>query len=501
MPKSLLFCLSTILYTGFAFAQTATIHFNIKNSSLNKCTISPQIDLSRRGRGDISLSLDENGQASYTLKITKPQSFHFYCERSKSDEWLTHSFFLSPGDRLTFNADMLAKDYQITVTGKGSNNNQPIYKSSSNFDSQKFSGDTVPDRVINAILKEEREYKTELEKYIENHKPTREFIAAKKLNLSYWAVSNFFSFKENNKFQIKQAYKRNFGKWQLVQDSLFNAQHFDNPEALSSPNYTFLISSFLGRKKEWLWTEQSENKAAFYKEWYDADITKGEREFTADMNNLLCEKIIHKYFKGKTAEYLYAHLIVDAIDNSNPKNLLNIYNRFKDKYPGSKYDPELKAIANEVKRREQQGLNSRMVFADSTGKQLNTFDDILKLAKGKTVLVDMWGTWCAPCRREIEKNSAEIKKHFKDKDLQFFYVANYDITDTRSWKELITYFNLEGTHILANYALTESIMNAVEGRGYPTYFLIKKDGTYELSKAGYPMRREKLIKQLEEAIN
>ncbi len=112
----------------------------------------------------------------------------------------------------------------------------------------------------------------------------------------------------------------------------------------------------------------------------------------------------------------------------------------------------------------------------------------------------MWGTWCSPCRQEIEKNSAEIKKHFKGKGLEYFYVANYDASNTKAWKELISYFNLEGTHILASQALTKSVMNAVKGKGFPTYFLIKKDGSYELSKAGYPMERAKLIQQLEEAL-
>ncbi|SMC70681.1 TlpA family protein disulfide reductase [Pedobacter africanus] len=500
MKKIICSVLLVILYTGSTPAQTATIHFNIKNSGSCNCTLSPQNNLSRYGKEKVSLPLNKNGQATYSLKITRPRSFDFYCERSKSDQWLSYSFFLSPGDKLTFNADMLAKDYQIAVTGKGSNNNQSIYKGSSGFDPQKFYGDTVPDRVISAILKKEKQYKTELEKYSTRYKPTKEFIEAKKLNLTYWAASAYFSFKENNKFQVKSAYKRNLDKWQSIQDSLFNIQPLDNPNALSSRNYTLLITDFLGRKKEALWTEQYENKNAFYKEWYGGDQFKGEEEYMADKSNALREKIIKKYFKGKTAEYLYAHLIVDAIDNSDPKNLLNIYSRFKDQYPVSEYDAKLKTIVNAVKKRQERGLNERMVFADSTAKQLNTLDDLLKLAKNKTVLVDMWGTWCSPCRQEIEKNSAEIKKHFKGKDLEYFYVANYDTGNTKAWKELISYFNLEGTHILASQTLTESVMNAVKGKGYPTYFLIKKDGRYELSKAGYPMERTKLIQQLEEAL-
>jgi hypothetical protein len=37
-------------------------------------------------------------------------------------------------------------------------------------------------------------------------------------------------------------------------------------------------------------------------------------------------------------------------------------------------------------------------------------------------------------------------------------------------------------------------------RSNTTYVIIKKDGTWELSKAGYPMKREVLIRQLESAL-
>ena len=120
--------------------------------------------------------------------------------------------------------------------------------------------------------------------------------------------------------------------------------------------------------------------------------------------------------------------------------------------------------------------------------------------KGRTVLLDMWGTWCVPCRKEIIENSQPIKSYFAGRGLDYLYIANYDQGNERNWKDLLAYFHLEGTHILANRNLTEDIMKKVAGSGYPTYIIIKKDGSYELSKAGYPMDRQKLIQQLETAL-
>ena len=84
--------------------------------------------------------------------------------------------------------------------------------------------------------------------------------------------------------------------------------------------------------------------------------------------------------------------------------------------------------------------------------------------------------------------------------MEFLYIANHDMGKQREWKQLIQYFNLEGSHIMANDGLSKDIMGKVKGTGYPTYIVIHKDGTFELSKADYPMKREVLIKQLEEAM-
>ena len=152
-----------------------------------------------------------------------------------------------------------------------------------------------------------------------------------------------------------------------------------------------------------------------------------------------------------------------------------------------------------LKKRERT-LTDEMVLLENP-KSYQTFDDILTLMKDKTVLVDMWGTWCGPCRSELSLHSEAIKNHFKDKPLHYLYIANHDIPNEDKWKELIPYYNLTGTHILASSELTRDIMAKVKGQGYPTYIIIKKDGTFELSEAGYPMNREVLINQLEDAMN
>ncbi len=274
----------------------------------------------------------------------------------------------------------------------------------------------------------------------------------------------------------------------------------NNDDALVSKKFKQLLRDFLMREKERLWTESSDHPAAFFKTWYNTDEEKGKLLFYDDMENLMQEKIVNKYFSGKTAEFEYAVLFENAMDEHNPKNVVTIFNRFKKRYPASEYISEFQPAIDTIIKKESQPLGEKMIFAADNGSKINTLNQLIELNKGKTVLVDMWGTWCGPCREEIENNSGAIKAHFKDKGLNYVYVANFDTNNEKNWKRLIAYFHMDGTHVLANDDLNKDIMGKIKGEGYPTYFIIKKDGTYELSKAGYPMKRDVLIKQLEKAL-
>ena len=193
-------------------------------------------------------------------------------------------------------------------------------------------------------------------------------------------------------------------------------------------------------------------------------------------------------------------MLEGAIQGSLLNNLIPIFDRFKDKYPENDYVALIQSYIDPIVARKALKLNDKMVFAKDDGVKLNTLEEVLALTKGKTVLLDMWGTWCGPCLEEIEKNGKAIKDYYKNKDLDYVYIANFDIPNAQKWKELIPYFNLEGIHILANNKLTKDIMQRIKGNGYPTYLIIKKDGTFELSKAGYPMELNILFKQIDIAL-
>lgn len=477
--------------------QNAVLHIRLANGKAVSCYVYIP---SQPKYGWSNLILKDNSTVTQTFKLTRPEFVQLVC--FDPNDWehkhFNYLLYLSPDDDLELKADLNEPGFGIKVSGKGSNNNQPLMSVMETVDLNSFYKDSLPYRVINVINAAQKVRESNLEKYTKLYNPSPSYTRDWKMSVDYYACDLYYTFKENNRLYTFDAYYHNFDKWQKIADSLFRIAKLNNDSALGTFHYDLLQGWFLEREKEHFSDEAFLHPIAFYKEWYGADTIAGKKLFISDRNNLPQEKIINRYFTGRTAEYLYAQLFNHAAKENNAVNIPAIFARFKQKYPNSEYIAQFSGHIDTIIAKQKQILNKGMVFMTNNGTKLNTLNDVLAAMKGKTVLVDMWGTWCGPCRVEIEKHSAAIRAHFKDKGLSYLYIANDDLQNEEQWKKLIAYFDMEGTHLLANKNLTDDIMSKLKQTGFPTEFIIKKDGTFELSKSGYPIKRDILFKQLEE---
>ena len=101
---------------------------------------------------------------------------------------------------------------------------------------------------------------------------------------------------------------------------------------------------------------------------------------------------------------------------------------------------------------------------------------ILEPFKGRIVYLDIWGTWCGPCKDKL-KESHFVKDQLKDYDIVYLYLAN--TSPEESWKNVIKEYNLTGPNCV-HYNLPKSQQRAVEQflnvDSFPTYKLIDKQG-------------------------
>jgi len=103
-------------------------------------------------------------------------------------------------------------------------------------------------------------------------------------------------------------------------------------------------------------------------------------------------------------------------------------------------------------------------------------DKIVEPYQGKIVYLDIWGTWCAPCKRKLSE-SHKLKAELGDYDIVYLYLANR--SPEKSWKNVIAEYNLTEPNCV-HYNLPADQQHAVEQyvglTGYPTYRLFDKQG-------------------------
>ena len=67
---------------------------------------------------------------------------------------------------------------------------------------------------------------------------------------------------------------------------------------------------------------------------------------------------------------------------------------------------------------------------------------------GKVVLVDVWATWCGPCRKEVPY-LVKLEKEMEGKDVVFIGVSVDEKKDYQKWLDVLDQEGLAGEQLFA----------------------------------------------------
>lgn len=101
--------------------------------------------------------------------------------------------------------------------------------------------------------------------------------------------------------------------------------------------------------------------------------------------------------------------------------------------------------------------------------------------KGKTVLLDFWGTWCAPCRAATADLVDFYKNYGKKENFVMIGVAVDEATD-QGWKDYIATNKM--TWMEYNDK-THKVAAAFDIHVFPSYIVIDREGIITGTKAGW----------------
>ncbi|RPH90824.1 MAG: TlpA family protein disulfide reductase [Calditrichaeota bacterium] len=121
--------------------------------------------------------------------------------------------------------------------------------------------------------------------------------------------------------------------------------------------------------------------------------------------------------------------------------------------------------------------NQRYNFSVKTvdGKNISLED-----FKGKVVIVDMWDTWCPPCRMEIP-HFIELQRQYQSKGFEMIGIAF-----GRYGLQAVQQFVVDNNINYVNAIATDDVMSRFgEIDGIPTTFVIDQNGNIYKKYIGY----------------
>jgi thiol-disulfide isomerase/thioredoxin len=119
--------------------------------------------------------------------------------------------------------------------------------------------------------------------------------------------------------------------------------------------------------------------------------------------------------------------------------------------------------------------------------------------KGKYVYIDLWATWCGPCRQEIPYLQ-KIEEKYHGKNIEFVSISIDNAKDNAKWKNFVTAKNLGGVQLFADKDWESEFVVKYGVTGIPRFILIDPKGTIVNSDAARPSAPE-LQTQLDALLN
>ena len=315
----------------------------------------------------------------------------------------------------------------------------------------------------------------------------------------------------NSKFVGYKGYFAKFDKERyqlLVNDCLGNGYKKPTLELKDVHNVKALMNYYEEERENFTkWIEESNCSNAF-KKWgfirifMPPYISSGEldslaqtKEFTDYllqhyMRNLYEKKMLlnfdfalaSKYYimadaKGVNADLArYCYFLPQMLDGKNVEKPL-----IEDKSLSDLYDKYVAQYQTTVTANKQ-GLADNIHYLDMTDVAPEAIlQTILDKYKGKTILIDIWATWCGPCILGHEKMKP-FKEELSDKDIVYIYLTS-PTSDYDKWKKHIA--DISGEHYYLTDAQKNYIMNQYEADGIPAYAIYNTKGELTYKQAGF----------------
>jgi thiol-disulfide isomerase/thioredoxin len=454
--------------------QTVQISGQITNPNGKEVTVSFQPLHFSLQAATHNAALDSNGQ--FSLKLPAEEAGYVTLQHGKERTTL----YLHPGDQLKVNLDTEKFDESLKYEGEGAQiNNYLVQRYLLDEEMMQLGPEGAFALETQAFMDQNDDWHQKNLKLLDsmvNEEKYADFVATEKAELkAQWAFN----------LRNYPGYYSRFTQKEPVEvkgyETYAEQIDFHNEANLNAPTMRAFIGWWTEKEAAQLIPEEVKETARdSYENWQEYSRMRLKAVF-----NLAQTK-----YSGKIREYLSAATLLQHLSFNGLEGFDPLKQAYDSVYSQSEYALYVKDIQDRLLAIQTGQPAPDFTYVSNEGTEVSLSD-----FKGKVVYVDVWATWCGPCRREFPY-AAELKKAYKDaEDVVFMYVSVDD--DKESWE---TYLkenpDFEGVHLWAKG--WSDIARDYQISGIPRYLLIGKDGKIISADAPRPSDKETIQSLIEE---
>lgn len=396
----------------------------------------------------IDIALNEDNTFSDTLRIAASTYFTVVAGRESS------TMYLNQGDVINMTLNTEEFDESISYTGLGSEKNNYLAKKYMNSEQnapgfEDFFGLIEDDftNINSKIFKEEVDFLMASAIKDEN------FIESEKKALKYSFLSNISNYKEYYEYVSKESditvseeFYSKLNGFNYTNESDYKA--YDSYRTIVANHY---LSDY---------DDEEGLRSTF------AEINKIESEY---IKNQLLNSFRYGFSPNRAdLDVFYSLLMETSTDAEYKEKITEKYEKIRVLTPGNE-SPEF-------------------AYPDRNGDVIS-LDDL----KGNYVYVDVWATWCGPCKREIPYLK-ELTKEYEGKDIKFVSISIDEVKDKNKWLAMMDEKEMEGVQLFADKDWSSDFVTAYAIEGIPRFILIDKEGNIvsaDVERPSNPKLKEK----------
>ena len=306
--------------------------------------------------------------------------------------------------------------------------------------------------------------------YVSANQLDEQFLAYMKEVVGYQCLLEGAVYRKNSDTYRNEA----FAGERAALDGYLRSMPLDNPRVLYSETYqgyvrTMLAGDVLGTMQ----VESADDLPAFY--LTQMKLATEQLKNQEVRNYMLKETMVEAMKESGTRDITACMAWLDKYNNNEPmkERVRKIWRQYAAIQPGMPCPPI-----------EQYNASGEVYGIDHF--------------KGKVVYIDVWATWCGPCKKEIP-HLKTLEEKYHGKNIEFVSVSTDQ--DIEKWKTFIATENMTGTQLHQSDDAERTISRHFVVNAIPRFILIDEAGKIVSADAPRPSSGDVLYGLIDTVLN